>query len=102
MSPRKSDPPLFELDELKDLGFDDKDEHDEISVVTAVAIVQDQKTSASNDSKSFLALMRYMGHKFGHHDRRITRLERIVYACSAVIAAGLGALEIYRSLRGGH
>jgi hypothetical protein len=105
--PPKSDPPLFELDEfakqeLKDLGFDPKDA-DEISVVTALAIVKDQRKVGSDNSVSFLAQQRYMSHKFGQHDRRITKLERLAFALYIGAGVLVAAFEVYKTFfKGDH
>ena len=85
------------VEELKALGFG-PDEHDEISVVTAVAILQDQKTSSSDDSKSFLALMTYMRHHFSGQSKRIRRLEIAMFVVF-VMAVTVYELESHGLLK---
>lgn len=97
--PPKSDPPGFELRDLAELGFDSDTPDEEITIVTAKAIIADQKDDRDNDTKSFLALMRYIGVKHRGHDRRITRLERLAFAVSVVIVVAMGVLEILHNLR---
>ena len=92
-----SDPKKEILGELKEMGFG-PEEHDEISVVTAVAIVQDQKTSASDDSKSFLALMSYMRHHFRAQSTRIRRLEIAMFVIF-VMAVTIYELESHGLLK---
>jgi hypothetical protein len=101
----KSDPPpsLWDLDEpklkeLKDLGFDDEDSDEEITSITARAIIKDQKGDRDDDSITSLVLLRYMSHMKRAHHKRLLRLERLAFACVVVVSFVITALEVWHSL----
>lgn len=90
-------PETFKLD---DLGFDEDDDvsDEEITAITATAILKDQKDDDEDDSKTYLALLRYMRAKDRVLRKRVSRLERLVLLVTGGAIALGAAWEYFKAV----
>jgi hypothetical protein len=76
----------FELDSL----LVHEEEKEDITAITMRALVHEPGN---------YALFKYVRHKHGHLDRRLTRLERLAFACVVIVMFAVAVLEVWRSLK---
>ena len=85
---------------LDDLGFDDDDDvsDEEITSITAQAILKDQKDDNEDDSRTYLALLRYMRAKDRTLRKRVGRLEKLVVMVTGGAIALTAAWEFFKAV----
>lgn len=67
-----------------------EEEKEDITAVTIKALVDDPGN---------FALFKYVRHRHGHLDRRLTRLERLAFACVIIVMFAVAVLEVWRTIK---